>query len=267
MNLCVNARDAMPDGGTLSLEARNVMVDEAFASKMVGAKPGPYVCVRVGDTGTGISAEHLDRIFDPFFTTKELGKGTGLGLATVLGIVRGHEGFVRVDSRLGEGTTFELFFPASPQALPSRPAEIESPPTLGQGEWILLVDDEAPVRQSVSRTLESHGYRVLTASNGAEGFSTFSQHRAEIRAVLTDMMMPVMSGPALIAALRGAEPSLVILGMTGLPERNAIKGLAELEVAILTKPFSGPELLRALHTALQPSVAGLSSAPAISGPP
>ena len=266
MNLCVNARDAMPDGGTLSLEARNVVVDEAFAAMMVGAKPGPYVCVRVGDTGTGISAEHLDRIFDPFFTTKELGKGTGLGLATVLGIVRGHEGFVRVDSRLGEGTTFELFFPASPQALPSRPAEIEAPPLRGRGEWILLVDDEAPVRQSVSRTLESHGYRVLAASNGAEGLTIFSQRRAEIRAVLTDMMMPVMSGPALIAALRGAEPSLVVLGMTGLPERNAIRGLAELDVAILNKPFSGPVLLRALHAALHPPEAELPSEPAVNGP-
>lgn len=261
MNLCVNARDAMPDGGTLTVEAKNVTVDEALAGMTVGAKPGPFVCVRVGDTGTGIAPEHLDCIFDPFFTTKEIGKGTGLGLATVLGIVRGHDGFVRVESRLGAGTTFELYFPASPQAVPSRLAEPATLPPRGDGEWILVVDDEAPVRNGVKRTLESHGYRVLTASQGAEGLTTFSQHRAEIRAVLTDMMMPVMSGPALITALKRVEPNLVILGMTGLPERNAIKGLEQLDVALLDKPFSGPELLRTLHGALHSQKAESGSEP------
>jgi PAS domain S-box-containing protein len=252
MNLCVNARDAMPEGGTLTLGARNVTVDETFAVMSPGAKPGPYVCVCVADTGTGIAPENLDRIFDPFFTTKEIGKGTGLGLATVLGIVRGHKGFERVDSRPGHGTTFELYFPASPHTQAPPAASAEAAPQRRQDELILVVDDEAPVRNLLRRTLETHGYRVVTAAQGAEGLAAFYEHRAEVRAVLTDMMMPGINGPAMIAALRLAEPRLTILGMTGLLERTGVKGLEQLDIPLLTKPFSGDEVLRALHAALEP---------------
>ena len=257
MNLCVNARDAMPDGGTLTLGAKNVIVDEAFAAMASGAKAGPYVCVTVSDTGTGIPPEDLDRIFDPFFTTKEIGKGTGLGLPTVLGIVRGHGGFLQVDSRLGRGTTFALYFPASPQAQVACTASREAIPPRAQGELIIVVDDEPSVRDCLCRTLESHGYRVVEAAHGAEGLAAFSQHRAQVRAVITDMMMPVMSGPAMINILRALDPHLLILGMSGLPERKGVKGYENVELPVLlAKPFSGDELLRVLHTVLQaPGVA------------
>jgi PAS domain S-box-containing protein len=259
MNLCVNARDAMPDGGTLTLEAKNVNVDEAFATRTPGARPGPHVCVSVSDTGTGIAPEHLDRIFDPFFTTKEIGKGNGLGLATVLGIVRGHEGFVRMSTLEGKGTTFDLYFPAVPQAAPPNSPAPEAPVPHGHGELILVVDDEAAVRDGLRRTLEVHGYQVVTATQGAEGLTVFAQHKKNVRAVLTDMMMPVMNGPNMITALRHIEPQLVILGMTGLPERNGIKGLEGLELAaLLTKPFNGEELLRVLPGLLRPPVADLT---------
>ena len=254
MNLCVNARDAMPEGGTLAMAAKNVAVDQAFAAMTPGAKPGPYVCVSVADTGTGIAPENLDRIFDPFFTTKEIGQGTGLGLATVLGIVQGHGGFVQVDSRLGHGTTFELYFPASPQAQPAPGLSREVARCRGQGELILVVDDEVGIRESLRRTLETHGYRVVMATQGAEGLAAFVRYRTEVRAVLTDMMMPVMHGPAMINGLRALDPHLVILGMSGLLERKDVKGFEQLDLsAFLAKPFSGSELLRVLRATLDAS--------------
>ncbi len=251
MNLCVNARDAMGDGGILTMAARNVMVDPAFAAMAPDAKPGHHVCVSVSDTGTGIPAENLDRIFDPFFTTKDIGKGTGLGLATVMGIVRGHEGFVLVDSQPGRGTTFELYFPASPHAqVPPSAPHVAKPP-IAQGELILVVDDEIGVRDILRRLLELQGYRAVTAANGAEGLAAFSLHRDEVRVVLTDMMMPVMNGPAMINALHALDPRLPILGMSGLPERQGVKGFEQVEVsALLAKPFSGEQLLRVLHSTL-----------------
>jgi len=261
MNLCVNARDAMPEGGTLSLAAENVTVDEAFAAMTPQAKPGLYVCVSVTDTGTGISAEHLDRIFEPFFTTKEVGKGTGLGLATVLGIVRGHDGFVRVKSRVGQGTMFEMYLPASPEAKASGPTAPGALPPPAHGEMLLVVDDEASVRAMLQRTLEKHGYRVLAASEGTEALALFTRQRAEIRAVITDMMMPGIDGPTLIRCLRELEPRLPILGMTGLAESTSIQGLQDLDLpVVLIKPFAGAKLLAALHEALA-APAGVPAAP------
>jgi hypothetical protein len=251
MNLCVNARDAMSYGGTLTLAAENLTLDEAFAAMMSGAKPGPYVCVSVTDTGMGIPPENLDRIFDPFFTTKEIGKGTGLGLATVLGIARGHGGFVRVNSQTGKGTTFELYLPASLETKAAALPERETLPPRAGGELILLVDDEAAVRGVVQHALEKHGYRVVPAAEGAEAMGLFARHRAEIRAVLTDMMMPEMDGPSLVRALRHLEPQLPILGMTGVGEKADIKGLETLDLLVLlTKPFNSVTLLGVLHQAL-----------------
>jgi len=250
MNLCLNARDAMPEGGTLQISVANTEVDETFLAQASVVRPGPHVCIRVADSGSGISPENIDRIFDPFFTTKAVGKGTGLGLASVLGIVRGHDGFLRVDSRAGNGAVFELYFPAS-QAAAVIAETPRSPRPFGQGEWVLLVDDEAPIRSSMQRSLETFGYRVLTATQGAEGFAVFMEHRERIRAVVTDMMMPVMGGPALIQAIRREAPHLPILGMTGVPERQAIKGLEQHQLSgMLTKPFSLDELARALALAL-----------------
>jgi two-component system, cell cycle sensor histidine kinase and response regulator CckA len=251
MNLCVNSRDAMPDGGVLTIAARNATIDAERAVVHPDATPGDYVCLSVGDTGEGIPRDHLDRIFDPFFTTKEIGQGTGLGLATVLGIVRGHGGFIVVETLPGSGTTFELYFPAAPHHDAEVPAVSDSRPGLGAGELILVVDDEAAVRETVRTALEAFGYRVAMATDGADGLEVFRTVRDDVKAVLTDMMMPVMNGPTMIGRLRAVVPHLVVVGMTGLPERSGVKGLETLEVnALLTKPFSVDELLRTLEHAL-----------------
>ncbi len=251
MNLCVNARDAMPDGGMLTLAADNDTLDAASAALMPDAKPGPHVRLCVTDTGTGISPAHLDRIFDPFFTTKEIGQGTGLGLPTVLGIVKGHGGAVRVVSQVGQGTTFELYLPASPEAKAAATPEREERLPHGHGELILLVDDEVAMRRSAQHVLEKFGYRVLDAAEGEAALALFVRHRAEIKAVLTDMMMPGMDGPKLVHALRQLDARLPILGMTGLIEQVAFKGLEGLDaVPLLAKPFEAEKLLVALHQTL-----------------
>jgi len=177
----------------------------------------------------------------------------------VLGIVRGHEGFVRVTSLLGKGTAFELYFPASPELLAPPAPQAQAPRPRGLGELILVVDDEPEVGASLRRTLVSHGYRVMTANQGVEALDVFSKHRAEVRAVITDMMMPVMNGPALIHALRALAPQLLILGMTGLPEQKGLKDLETLELSVLlVKPFSRDELLTALQDKLRPSRTALA---------
>jgi PAS domain S-box-containing protein len=248
MNLCVNARDAMPEGGTLVLAAANRTLDRSLPSTMPEARPGRYVCVSVSDTGTGIPPADVDRIFDPFFTTKEPGKGTGLGLAAVLGIVRGHDGFVRVESRLGAGTTFELNLPASPAARALPTVEPDALPPRGQGELILVVDDEATIRSVVQGLLEKHGYRVLTANEGAQALALFAERRAEVSAVLTDMMMPGVDGLALVRAIRELDAGVPIVAMTGLGERASLEGLRDLDLSVvITKPFSRVELLAALR--------------------
>ena len=250
MNLCLNARDAMPEGGTLSLRALNLTLDERAASLSPDARPGRYVCLSVTDTGCGIPPEHLERLFEPFFTTKAPGKGTGLGLATVLGIVRGHGGFVRVHSRPGEGTTFELYLPASDAPVATADEDTDFSPPRGRGEGVLVVDDETSVRASVQQALENHGYRVLTAADGREALALFEQSNGRIRIVLTDMMMPNMDGPALVRALRARTPNLLILGMTGLAQRPEKHLQEELGLAaLLLKPFSVADLLKTLDEA------------------
>jgi len=251
MNLCVNARDAMPGGGTLTLGAGNVTVVEGFATTVLEARPGPCVCVTVADTGTGIPPENLHRIFDPFFTTKEIGKGSGLGLATLLGIMRGHEGFIRVVTEPGRGTTFELYFPARPEARATTTPKPEAPAANGRGELILIVDDEPAISRVVQLTLTKHGYRVVAAREGREALAVFGGQSAEIKAVITDMMMPGTDGPALVRALRQLNPQLPILGMTGLAERVDVEKLEALNLAeVLHKPFPGAVLLTALHRVL-----------------
>ncbi len=253
MNLCVNARDAMPDGGALTLVASNVKLIEADEERIPGVVPGPYVCIQVIDSGMGIDSTDRDRIFDPFFTTKEPGKGTGLGLPTVLSIVKGHEGFVRVDNRSGGGTTFELYFPADMAIVAPVPAEPEGAPRArGRGEWVLLVEDEEALNGTIRRALERHGYRVHAASRGDEALTLFTRHQAEIAVVLTDMMMPGMGGAAMLRSLRSIRPGFIAVGMTGLPDKMMIRGLNELGlVTLLRKPFTGDQLLRAVADALQ----------------
>jgi len=250
LNLCVNARDAMPTGGTLTLEAQNVTLSPDMAKLNPQAKPGNYVVLSVGDTGTGIPPDVINRIFDPFFTTKEVGKGTGLGLSSVLGIVRGHGGFVTVESEPGRGSTFRVHLPATGTLAGDGGDAAEDGPA-GRGEMVLLVDDEAPIRAATQRTLEKYGYRVVTASNGADAVPLFVQHRDAIRVVVTDAMMPMMSGVEMIRALRVIEPHIRVVAATGLDHENRRAELAALGVTeILSKPYETSALLNALRRVL-----------------
>jgi signal transduction histidine kinase/CheY-like chemotaxis protein len=253
MNLCVNARDAMPKGGTLTLKLENHELDEPFARMTPGARTGRYVCLGVADTGQGIASEHLDKIYDPFFTTKEPGQGTGLGLATVLGIVQGHGGFIQVYSQPGRGTQFKIYLPAVEMA-EEQPSHHEKQPTPpGHGELVLMVDDEESVRQVMRHLLECNGYRMIEAVNGTDGIVQYVAHQKEVPVVVTDLVMPVMDGPAFIRALRRLNPQVRVIVMSGDQSRPGLP--ADLEVpdeARLTKPFSGAVLLQTLQRVLHP---------------
>lgn len=252
LNLCVNARDAMPDGGTITVTAKNIVIDQAYADVNIDAHAGPYVALVVEDTGAGIPQSIIDKIFDPFFTTKDIGKGTGLGLATSLAIVTGHRGFMRVNSTLGVGTRFDVFLPAqTTRAKPALPIPVATLPR-GAGEMVLVVDDEAGIRTIAKRTLEAFGYRVLLASDGAGAIALYGQHRADIAVVLTDMMMPVMDGPATIQALVRMNPQVRIIAASGLATDTRSAGPAGARVMVfLPKPYTAETLLKAIGTALR----------------
>jgi two-component system cell cycle sensor histidine kinase/response regulator CckA len=245
LNLCVNARDAMPNGGRLSFAADNVPLNEAEAAKIPEAKPGEYVSLLVADTGTGMPPEVRAKIFEPFFTTKGEGQGTGIGLATVRRIVKSHGGFLRVESEPGQGTTIEVFLPRAIGAAPIVPVEPAAETPRGRGEMILVVDDERAIRELVSDGLTAHGYRVLTAANGAEARRLFQKHRREIRLVVTDSAMPEMDGAQTIAALRKerADLPVILASADADPESEA----AKTATAFLRKPFSLDELLAVVH--------------------
>ncbi|HEX7705941.1 MAG TPA: PAS domain S-box protein [Thermoanaerobaculia bacterium] len=250
LNLCVNARDAMPDGGRLLITARNAMIDEQYAVMNRGAAPGRYVELEVSDEGSGVPREVLDRMFEPFFTTKEVGKGTGLGLSTVLGIVKGHHGFLDVDSEVGRGTDFKVYLPAlaetAEQVTPLLPLE-ELP--RGRGELILIVDDELSILTVTRQTLDAFGYRTLVAEDGARAIAAYADHRDEVAAVITDMMMPVMNGRALIAALNRINPSVIIIAASGLDSEPLETNLPSVK-AFLKKPYSADRLLTTLRSVL-----------------
>lgn len=252
MNLCVNACDAMPNGGALTIMVNAVDVDEVFASMTVGARAGRFVALEVIDTGAGIPPELQEKIFDPFFTTKEPSKGTGLGLSTCHSIVQAHQGFISLYSELGRGTRFKVFFPAvETEAMGELRPSLEAYLPRGAGETILLVDDEESIRKLTSRTLERFGYRVLTASNGAEAVAMYAQHRDKVAIVLTDLSMPVMDGHALIVALRSMNPGLKIFASSGLD--TSLKFTASIPgdpIDLLEKPYSADALLRALRRVL-----------------
>ena len=251
MNLCVNARDAMPNGGVLFITLENKTLDESAASIHAKARPIPYVVFKVSDSGTGIPPEVLDRIFDPFFTTKPQGKGTGLGLATVLGIVESHGGFVLVESKQGEGTTFQVFIPASGPAEGAGVGEEIASAPLGQGEVILIVDDEAAILHLAGEIARRGGYTPLKANSASEALSLHERNCGRLRAVLTDIMMPFGDGRQLITMLYEHDPKLPIIAMSGLAtaefQREAMTRGA---TAFLRKPFTAKELLRVLGLAL-----------------
>jgi PAS domain S-box-containing protein len=247
MNLCVNARDAMPDGGKLSIKVENAYLDENYARMHLEAKPGHYVIITVADTGTGIPPHIVDKIFEPFFTTKEPGKGTGLGLSTVSGIVRGHGGFINVYSEIDRGTQFRVFLPALKLGeVPTfEKDQIDMP--AGNGEVILVVDDELAIREITKSTLEAYGYRVLTASDGTEAIALYAQNRDMIQVVLTDMMMPYLDGAATIRALQKINPQVRIIASSGLTENGRNIEAANAGVKLfLSKPYTAERLLKAL---------------------
>ena len=252
LNLAVNARDAMPDGGELWLELSSVLLDEAGASRHPTARSGAFVCLSLRDTGRGIAAEHLPHIFEPFFTTKEVGKGTGLGLATVHGIIAQHRGWIEVESRPGEGTTFRVHLPRLPagRSQPGSPREVAA--VRGGQESILVVEDEPAVRTLAVRILEARGYRVQAAPDGAAAMELWRQHGGGFNLLLTDLVMPGgVSGAQLAEQLRAEQPQLRVVYMSGYPGETAGRGLIlQNGVNFLQKPFQPQNLAKAVRSRL-----------------
>jgi two-component system, cell cycle sensor histidine kinase and response regulator CckA len=251
LNLAVNARDAMPHGGTLLIETNVVELDEHYPRQHPSAKPGVHVVLVVTDTGCGMDPATRARIFEPFFTTKEPGKGTGLGLSTVYGIVKQSGGHIWVYSEAGRGTTFKLYFPPHYGTVEATTPERTQLPTLGSGATILLVEDEPPVRSTLRRLLERHGYRVLEASNGQDALSLVAARGTEIDLVLSDMVMPGMGGTELAGRVRSSAPSIPVLLMTGYTEEAITRaGDRPLDEHIIEKPFTLHTMLEKVNLAL-----------------
>jgi PAS domain S-box-containing protein len=249
MNLCVNARDAMPYGGTLSITASNYFIDKNYEQMHAEAKVGPYVIITVSDTGTGIPPKIVDRIFEPFFTTKEFGKGTGLGLSTALAIVKSHGGFITVYSEVGKGTTFRVHLPAAKTEV-QKEGEEQLKLSIGHGELILVAEDEGSIREITSSTLEAYGYKVLTADDGAAAVALYAQNKDKIKVVLMDLMMPVMDGHTSIRAIRRINPEVKIIAASGLAEKEKLKDVADNTNAFLPKPYTAERLLKTINEVL-----------------
>jgi len=242
MNLAVNGRDAMPDGGQIDFTVSEVKLDAAAIPQHPGGRPGSFLKLEVRDTGTGIAPEHLSRIFEPFFTTKEVGKGTGLGLATVFNIAKRHDGWIEVASELGRGTVFHVFLPASVVAADAEKSPAALLPTAlkGGSETILIAEDEEPIRQLIQITLERYGYRVLSAENGAKALEMLSENGAKVDLLITDMVMPGgISGRTLVQKLQILRPELKVIFASGFTS-EAVSQEFNLEPGInfLRKPFS-----------------------------
>ncbi|HJP93891.1 MAG TPA: PAS domain S-box protein [Pyrinomonadaceae bacterium] len=252
MNLCVNARDAMPEGGSISIKAENAVVDDNYARMHIEAKAGRFVTITVSDTGPGMSSEIQSRIFEPFFTTKEMTKGTGLGLSTALSIVKSHGGFINVYSELHRGSQFSVYLPAIDTAEAAEAGTLTTDLPLGHGELILVVDDEESIREITRGTLETFGYKVLTANDGTEALAIYADRKNEIAAVLTDMVMPFMDGPATIRVLQRMNPNVRIIAASGLGAgQRAGEGTLEGVSVFLNKPYTAEKLLKSLAQVLR----------------
>jgi two-component system cell cycle sensor histidine kinase/response regulator CckA len=251
MNLCINARDAMPEGGSLMIETANVAIDDQFCALQPLARPGDYAMLSVTDTGTGMDAATLDRIFEPFFTTKEIGKGTGLGLATVYGIVRQHGGFLHVYSEPGVGSTFRVYIPVS-SAPETSPAPAENPqPIQGGSETLLVAEDHEGLRQLAQETLVGLGYEVVLATDGEQALQEFRSHRDRIDLALLDVVLPKFSGPEIYARIHEEKPDLPVVFATGYsPDLALLQKVQQQGLPVLQKPYSPRDLARKVREAL-----------------
>ncbi|MCV3214029.1 PAS domain S-box protein [Plectonema radiosum NIES-515] len=249
INLCLNARDAMPNGGDLSISAVNLCIDALCAKMNKKAKVSSYVLITITDTGVGISPKIIDRIFDPFFTTKDIGKGTGLGLSIAIGIINSHGGFLDVSSEVGLGSQFQVYLTSSDRTIIQPVDEMEL--LTGEGQLILVVDDEAAITQITKTTLEIHNYRVLTAEDGIEALALYNQYKQEIRVVLMDIMMPSMAGATAIRTLQRMNPQVQIIAMSGLVSAESLAQARGAGIqGFLLKPFSAKDLLNILQGVL-----------------
>ena len=250
MNVTVNARDSMPDGGTLTFIAKNVVLDDHYARMNIDATAGAFVMIQVLDSGCGIPEGLIHKIFDPFFTTKEKGMGTGLGLSTSVSIIRSHNGFINVYSEVGKGTRFSIYLPALKEVSQDHLIQPEVLPR-GNGQVILIIDDEAAILEVTKKTLEAFGYQVLTASDGAEGVGVFAQNKDQIALVLTDMMMPVMNGIATIKAIQKISQNVKFIASSGLENGNEREALSLGAKLFLHKPYTAKMLLESLRNILK----------------
>ena len=251
MNLCINARDAMPDGGSLLIETASAIFDAEYCAHQPFARPGDYVMLSVTDTGIGMDAATIDRIFEPFFTTKELGKGTGLGLATVYGIVRQHGGFTHVYSELGVGTTFRTYFPAAPLATKSVEVVEDTQPVRGGVETILVVEDHPGLRELAFETLTNLGYKVILASDGEQALHEFESRRDQIDLLLLDVVLPKLSGPHIYTRICEIKPDVLVIFATGYSADIASLQKAQQKgLPMLQKPYSPRNLARKIRETL-----------------
>lgn len=250
MNLCVNARDAMPDGGKLEIEASSARLSEGAAMANPDVEPGEYVCIRVADTGTGIPSDVLDKVFEPFFTTKPSGKGTGLGLSSVYSIVKSHGGFADVESEEGEGTTFRVYVPTAPPESTMDGEQEQVDLERGSGETILLVDDEEFILDTAAETLEEAGFSVLTAANGRIAIDLFKERTDEIDLVITDLMMPEVDGVETIREIRRLREDVPIIAASGMAIDRSQEAIDTGAALFVSKPFTAEKLLAAINKVL-----------------
>jgi CheY-like chemotaxis protein len=251
MNLAVNARDAMPEGGRLTIETRDVELDAGYAATHLPAQPGPHVMLAVSDTGAGMDAATQAHMFEPFFTTKEAGKGTGLGLATVYGIVKQSGGCVWVYSELGKGTTFKVYLPRVGVQAPPAPEARASRPLRGS-ETVLLVEDEAALRELLAETLRGNGYTVLAACDGTEALRLVDAHAGPVQIVVTDVIMPGLAGPEVVDLVAPRYPEMKVLYISGYSDDSVVRhGFIGPGRAFLSKPFSPDDLLGRVRELLE----------------
>ena len=251
LNLGGNAADAMPEGGKLLIETENVVLDESFSQSHPGAEPGNYVLITVSDTGQGMDKETVEHIFEPFFTTKGIGKGTGLGLASVYGIVKNHGGYITCTSEVDQGATFKIYLPATDRSDDDEAKVVESEPIKGGTETILLVDDEEPIRNFASQVLDKHGYKVLTASSGEEAVEIFAEKSKIVDLVILDIGMPGMGGYKCLREIMGIDPSAKVFVASGYSINGLVKETVEAgAVGYIGKPYKLADLLYEVRSVL-----------------